>query len=235
MNPLITRTGCLLVVIAGCGPSPNDLIESHRADMSGLRERLSALAKELPPPGSVQDSPITTPLQPPFMLKIDDPSSNAAALMSEQLTDNDAHPSLELHLDNSLLAALFWTSPEREGHDYSDGSYDTMQSTLESARQLKYLVVHRVIDVVLPRAVGPQQFLPGHAVIEGMVYELETQQLLGSYRFQVESDRRVEYVARSDQTQEERLEAFAKSELYEKAREQVQLRLQELTGGQISI
>jgi len=220
---------CLALLAAGCGPSPGDVVDSHRPAYAALKQKLARLAAKLPAERQTADQPPAKPLAPPLVLATEKVAGNAEAVMAESLTSDDARPEFDLHLSPHLTSALFWTRADDTAP--AEGDVKFMQRTLQSGLDLKYLVVHRVAELKLPEGVSDREYRPGHVVVEGFVFDLASEELLASYVVQAETDDKVQAEVLPDEKDSEALARFARSTMYENCRRHIREKLAGVVGG----
>lgn len=225
----------VVILLAGCRETHKEIVQPYLSDYQQMREKLKRIAESIPPPGTTVDSKPQT-LDPPLKLLNEETGDNAEALMFEQVTDPEViNLPFDVLLSDNLLVSLNWTSDERKDDDYSGGDPEFMRRTLEAGRTLRYLVVHRVLDLTLPEAVGPQSFKPGTVTLEGYVVDLEDEQIVATYVLTAKTPANVRFVYKEGDSPEERLQAFAKSEVFTDARRQIAKKLEQVTGGTVQI
>lgn len=226
---------CLGFTLSGCGQKHKEIVEPYVSDYTQIRAKLKRIAELIPPPGSTLDSEPQT-LDPPFKLLDEETGDNAEALMFEQLNDPEIkNLPFDLLLSDNLLVSLNWTSDERKDDDSKGGDADFMRSTMAAGRQLRYLVVHRVVKLTLPEAVGPQEFTPGSVTLEGFVVDLKDEKVVATYVVTAETPANVKFVYKEGDSPNDRLQAFAKSEVFTDARSQIAKKLEQVTGGDVRI
>lgn len=224
---------CLVLLAAGCGPSPGDVVDSHRPAYAALKEKLRRLAAKLPAERLVEDQPPEKPFAPLLVLATEKVPGNAEAVMLDSLTSDDADPDFDLHLSPRLTTALFWTGDGQRDHARGDVKF--MSNTLQSGLDLKYLVVHRVAELTLPEGVNDREYRPGHVVVEGFVFDLASEELLARYLIEVETDDKVQAEVLPDEKDSEALTRFARSTLYVNCRKAIREKLEGVVGGQAEI
>lgn len=224
-----------IVLVVGCGKAHKEIVAPYVSDYDRMRAKLKRVAKLLPPPATTTDSE-PQELDPPFKLLHKETGDNAEALMIEQLTDPEAkNLPFDVMLSDNLLVSLNWTSDERKDDDYRGADAEFMKRTLEAGRSLRYLVVHRVLDIKLPEAVGPEEFTAGSVTLEGFVVDLKDEKIVANYVVTAKTPANVEFVFKEGESREARLQAFAKSEIFTDARRQIAKKLEQVTGGTVRI
>jgi hypothetical protein len=234
MRTCLACTVALLpaLVAAGCGNSAGSIIDSHRPAYATLRQKLARLAEKLPAERGAADRSPAEPLAPQLVLTTDKVAGNAEAVMLESLTSDDPRPEFDLNLSDNLTAALYWTGEKGRA---SGGDPDHVQRTLRTGLALRYLVVHRVAELELPEGVSDREYRPGHVVVEGFVFDLQSEELLAQYVARAQTDDKVEASVREDEKDSEALTRFARSSLWKNCRQQVRQKLEQVVGGKATI
>jgi hypothetical protein len=220
------------MLLAGCGPSGDEVVNSHRPAYVALKAKLRRLADKFPAGPLTGDQPPAKPLDPQLVLSTDKTPGNAEAVMVEHLTSDDARPEFDLSLGSDLTAALAWTA---EGRSTSTADPAFMEGTLKRGVNLKYLVVHRIADLKLPKAVTDREYRPGNVTVEGFVFDLASEELLASYVVSATTDDKVEAMVRPDEKDAEALARFARSSLWTNCRRAIAEKLQSVVGAKAQI
>ncbi len=218
----------LLLLVIGCGPTPQQVASEYQAPMDQLRQKLARLAEKMPP--GVGDQAVSAALDPPLLLVDDDANSNAQAMMFEHLSDAAANLDLDLLIDNELKPCLRWTSDLPPG---STGDVNFMRKSFEQATRARYLVVHRTLSYVPAKARDEENFTPARARVQGVVFDLETEAVLATYVVQAMSAEKVEYVYREGESRAEGIERFADSSVWSATRAAAAEKLANVTGGSV--
>lgn len=225
----------LIVLAGGCSKTHKEIVKPYISDYQEIRQKLRDIADLLPPPATTTDSE-PQELDPPFKLLHKEIGDNAEALMIGQLTDPETkNLPFDVMLSDNLLVSLNWTSDERKDDDYRGADAEFMKRTLEAGRSLRYFVVHRVLDIKLPEAIGPEEFTAGSVTLEGFVVDLKNEKIVANYVVTAKTPAQVEFVYKEGDSREARLQAFAKSEVFTDARRQIAKKLEQVTGGTVSI
>lgn len=221
----------VLACLTGCGPSPADLIEDYRAGYGKRREQLKQFAARMPAKGSVRANELPKPLDPPLVLKRQSDDSNTECLMVEELTDPKARPQFNVKLNSNLTTARFWMTKTSHG----SGDADHMEQTLRRGLDARYLLVHRVAEITLPKPLGKKLFAPGRAVIENFLFDVKSGEIVGRFRVVAETSDQVRYAYKPSQSAEERLRSFARSTMWSDARRKIAATLKDLTNGTVEV
>jgi len=191
---LVLLPASLAVLAGGCSKTHKEIVEPYLSDYQEIRQKLKDIADLLPPSGTTTDSEPQT-LDPPFKLLHKETGDNAEALMLEQLTYPEVgNLPFDVRLSDNLLVSLNWTSDERKDNDDRGADAEFMKRTLEAGRSLRYLVVHRVLDIKLPEAVGPEEFTAGSVMLEGFVVDLKNEKIVANYVVAAKTPDRVGFV-----------------------------------------
>ncbi len=191
-----------LVALPGCIDTHQDVIEEYAARYRDVRQKLAALAGELPRKGSVKDATTCPTLDPPLVLNPGDTSCNTAFLMSQHLVDPDNYPDTVIDKGCWLLEALRWTGPKNPMSEMERDYYATSEfkTQLDKALTYRYAVVVRTVKIDWPTYEKFQESLDvdplatagveaesrpkGYALFEVFVFDIEKGELLGSNRLQ---------------------------------------------------
>lgn len=211
-----------LCLLCSCGPSPKALINEFRPKLAELDEKLRAIAAKLPPTaGSV-----SAKLEPKLVLDPDSPEHNCETIMFPALRGEK--PLIDLMLTTDLTTSLYWCK-ERP----LDGDVEFMQGVLQRGSGARYLVVHRIDEANLPKAVSEETFVAGAVRVEGFVVDLKSLEIVASYTFEVLPDAQVEYYVKDNESARDQLANFARSSVWSNARKQAESILREHTGGDV--
>lgn len=235
---LAAVVGCVLLslAIASCSRSHQEVVAPHLAAMDTLRTKLSRIAASLPASGTVIERVADAPLVPAFVFA-NTPSSttNADVLHFEQLTETAIANEFDLNLSANLNYALSWTGVAQRNNPESFGDGALIEKTLVATRDLEYLVIHRLAELNLPKAIDKNSFTSGTATVEGFVVRLSDETITATYVIRASMPAQVEYQYREGSDPEQGLAKFARSALWSDARSQVQTKLASATGGLVTI
>lgn len=233
MSRSLLLFGCLAVFAScGCGPSPATVVARHRPSIDAIRAKLKQIADKVPQ--GVSDQAAAKPLDPPLVMIHEGEEadrSNTEVMMFEEVVDEYAEPDFDLRLSNDLTACLFWTRPDAEHASRGDGKF--MQKSLEQASAARYLVVHRVVRLELPKVVRDNLYTPGRIAVEGSVFDLQTEELLATYTIDATAKDNVHATSRDGESMAEAIERFAKSSLWSAVRDQAAEKLARVTNGTV--
>ena len=235
---LAAVVGCVLLslAIASCTPSHQEVVAPHLPAMDALRSKLSRIAASLPATGTVVERVADSALAPPFVFSnTHSPAINADALHFEQLTETPVADEFDLNLSANLTYALNWTGAAQRNNPESFGDSALIEQTLVATRDLEYLVIHRLTELKLPKAIDRNSFTPGTAAIEGFVVRLSDETIAATYVIHSSMPAQVEYQYQEGSDPEQGLTKFARSALWSDARSQVQAKLASVTGGVVTI
>jgi len=224
----------LLSSAIGCKPSHQQIVEPYLTRYDALRQKLQRVKNLIPADGLADTAPTT--LDPALALIEDDYSDNTEAIMYEQLSDPDFRDfPFDLHLSDSLLTALHWTSEQRRNDDYNGGDAPFMTKLLDAGLALRYLIVHRAEELTLPQALpGGNEFVGGSVTLGGYVVDLQDEKIVAVYHTSATAADNVEFVYKETESPEERLKDFAISSMYTASRKRIAEKLPQATGGVIA-
>lgn len=218
-NVVVASFLCLL---SSCGPSPQAVLDEFRPKLAELDDKLRAIAAKIPPTaGSV-----SAKLEPKLVLDPDSPEHNCETIMYPALSGEE--PLIDLLLTTNLTTSLYWSKEQPQ-----DGDVEFMRRVLEQGSGARYLVVHRIDETNLPKAVSEDTFVAGVVRIDGFVVDLESLEIVASYSVDAVPDKQVDYYVKENESKLDRLETFARSSLWSNARKQVESNLREHTGGTV--
>ncbi|MBL8889147.1 MAG: hypothetical protein JNL67_04165 [Planctomycetaceae bacterium] len=167
-------------------------------------------------------------LEPKLVLDPTSPDHNCETIMYPELIGDE--PLIDLMLTTNLTTSLYWSKEQPQ-----DGDVEFMQRVLRQGSGARYLVIHRIDETNLPMAVSEETFVAGAVRVDGFVVDLESLEIVASYTLEVLPDEQVEYYVKENESARDRLETFARSSLWSKARRQVVSILSEHTGGHIQL
>lgn len=216
----------LFVSAVGCGPTAEQVVAKHSPAMLALKAKLERISAQLPPTGGFTER--SAVLAPPLAL-MEGKVSNCQSLMAPELVGKQG--ALNLLLNSDLSTALYWA----ENPPSSDGDAAFMEQTFSAALDARYLLVHRAEESKLPQGFSGESFIGGDVLIEGFVFELESEKLVAAYQFVARPADAVDYEVRKNESETERLEAGARSTVWTDARKKIAAKLAETTGGTVWI
>lgn len=223
-------------VIVSCSRSHQEVVAPHLSAIDALRTKLSRIAASLPATGTVVEHLPEAALAPVFVFSNTySATTNADALHFEQLTETAVTDGFDLNLSANLSYALNWTSAAQRNNPESFGDSALIEHALVAATNLEYLVIHRLAELTLPKAIDRKSFTAGSATVEGFVVRLSDETIAATYVVHASMPAQVEYQYREGSNAEEGLAKFARSALWSDARSQVQAKLTNVTAGVVTI
>ncbi len=227
----------LVALAAACGPSSRDVFEEYSEKFAAMRETLREIHGALPPAGGPAAPGGLTGLDPRPAYDEAAKTGNTEIVMDWQLLEPGASKGerMDLLLGGRLLTYAEWAGPDtpmsdRMAASSADGSF---RGELEGALQTRYLVVVRTAAYDAPRVdLEREEYYGGSATMEVFLFDLPEEKLLGSIRFEAVAKGDIEYrYTEGGEDREERAGAWARSRIWETAREMVCDRLARETGG----
>jgi hypothetical protein len=157
----------------GCGPKISTVLKKYEAPYREKREQLKKIADSLPPKGSLGDNLSCKEINPAISFDEKAKDSNAEILMFEQLTDPDNNPDWDLLLSGELLHSIQWTGPKNPLSESALGNNgESMEKTLSSALNYRYLVVDRVKELSPPVVKDKDNYTQGKVIVETFIIDL---------------------------------------------------------------
>jgi hypothetical protein len=222
---------------AGCGPTNQDLLNDYRDRFDVRRKQFAVIADKLPEKGATLENGCKAPLVVKPVYDEKAKSYNLEIVMEPQLKDPDVRldraTALDLNVSGGLLRGMQWTGPknpmaERVLNTRAEAS---LRAQLEEAVATRYLLVNRAVSYTPPKALDEKTFTKAEADVEAFLYELQSGELLCSFRFSAVSEDSVHYEYKESDDPKDRLESFAYSTLWVHARKEEARLLTELTKG----
>ena len=219
-----------LLVLAACGQNAGDVIASFKPRMDEMRARLQATIAALPQPGVAVSSSMSV-ADPKPVFDAAAGTYNTAFLSAEEIATGD-DPAFALNLTSDLGLALAWTGPKNPMADSAmSGSIDGLDKQFEAALATPYAVIYRAVSYAPPKASDATNFEGGNIDMEAFLVRTANATSVASCRIQGESAQEVSYSYKKGDDPVARLEAFAKSTLYDDVRKKLAACLTEQTGG----
>lgn len=224
--------------LASCGPTNQEVISSFKDGFDAKRKQFTELAAKLPAPGNVAESGCQAPLDPLPVYDVKAGTFNTEIVMAKQLLDPDVRlertRDFDINLSDALLRGMMWTGPNNPMSESArdNTAVETLKPELENALAYRYLVVNQPVSYTAPQAVDEKSFIQGTADVEGFLFDLQSGQLLCSFRYMAKTADTVHYEYKKDSDNPlERAEAFAYSTLWSSAREDAARILTQVTKG----
>lgn len=226
----------LVLILSGCGPTNEEIINQFKPQFAELRTELQAVAAALPE--SASEQPAAQPLNPAPDYKEGTYGEvrNTDIVMYDHLLDPDldlGDNQLDLTLSNYVIMYLKMTGPK------STWSPSTLKKRapegraeeFEQALQVRYLGVARVVKYEPPVAVSKDSFSGGYTEVDGFLVDMETQQVLCSFSIAARPNELVSYKYKEGEDPVKALAEFAHSTLWENARQAFVKKMGEMCGG----
>lgn len=212
----------VLVLMAGCGKSPEAIVDEHRTAIEQIEAKLLQIKDKIPPKAEA----IQANLQPKLILDEESPSHNCETLMVGALQGDK--PLIDLMLTSNLSTSLYWVKQAPSG-----GDVEFMTRVMKGASSARYLVVHRIDESQLPVAVSDSEFVGGPVRVDGFVFDLESLTIVAAYVVEAIPAEQVEYHVKTNESAKDRLQAFAQSSVWTNAREKIAEAIRTSTGGEV--
>jgi hypothetical protein len=223
----------VVALAAACGPSAEEIFAKHRPAFSARRADLAEIAKLLPAPGSAGEPEEKRFLDPAPICDEPARKSNVEFLMEPQLADPDADEAtvgLDLRLSGEFLLGLKWTGPKSPLRSF-EGDPEALDLDLSAGLARRWLIVTRVLRHDPPVALDAEHFEQGFARFETWLVDLPGKSVLGGFGWEARTSEQVNFAYREGEDKQARLEAWAKSSLWENARKELFRILSEFTNG----
>jgi hypothetical protein len=240
MKPAITLLFIVFaLLLTGCGPTNEEVINQFKPQFATLRETLGAIANALP--DSVEDQPAAQPLDPAPNYNGGAQLGNTDILMYDQLLnpeiDLEQGTTLDLNLSNYLLTHLLWTGPENPmgSGALSESAGDEFAKEFEQILQMKYLGVARVVVYDPPVAIDAETFEGGYAEVQGFLVDMATREVRCSFNLSAIPADTVSYTYKEGEDPQAALNNFAHSTLWENARNTFIEKMGQTCGGSFAL
>jgi|GEM_PF-3299855 hypothetical protein len=214
----------LLVVVVGCGTSPESLIDEYRPAIEKMREKLKLIQDKIPQTAEN----VTAELSPKLILNEESPDHNCETIMYSALQGEKG--AIDLMLTTNLSTTLYWANQAPSGGDQA-----FMKRVMDGATKAKYLIVHRIDEGQLPIAVSEQEFVAAPVRVDGFVFELDTLTIVASYVVEAIPADQVSYSFKHTESAKDRLQAFAQSSVWSDARVKIAEAIVNSTGGEVRL
>src|SRR5262249_34255277 len=138
-----------------------------------------------------------------------------------------------LILSGTLLDCLLWTGPKNPMAPsvLSQSAGKDFARNFEDALACRYVVVYRALDYQKPVVLSEQSYRPGTVTLEVFVADLESKEVLTSFRIAARSAPIIEYAFKEGEDRTRAAEGWAHSSLTSDARKQLAEALRERTSG----
>jgi len=227
----------LTFLLLSCGPSMEDVALEFKPQFDALRTDLQTIAASLPE--KVKNQPVTQPLDPPpdYSDGYEAEIRNTDIMMYAQLlnpdVDMDDREQLDLILSRAFVNHLKWTGAG-ELYKPNDRASSEWRDGFEKTLQIRYLGVARVNLYEPPIAVSADEFVGGYAEIDGFLVDMQSQAILCSFSISAFPNDEVSYSYEAGEEMSA-LERFARSTLWENAREAFVESMTKMCGGSFTL
>lgn len=231
-----------LLPLAGCpGPTIGQVADQFAPKVGARHAELKKVVAGLPAAGSLSAPTAATGLTPAPEYRRKDQVYTLDIVQVEHVDDPTVDIRLAGKLDllssEVLVAALRDVAP---GHlkedDRARSSYETYPRRFERALALPWVALVRTVEYVKPEAVSETEFKAGHAKLEVFLVDAQAGAVKASFPVEARSKTDVRYEYRKgDDDPKERLAAFARSTLWEDAREKIAAGLKQHAGATVSL
>ena len=204
MNVLVQRITLPLVLalvsvlLASCGGETKlDVMKPLRPQYDTFRKQLADMAAMEPkaavrPPAALDPKPV---------LKGNNPESNTAVFMFEQLRDPSAGLSKPIPMDvrtsGRVLAQIRTAGIPDER--LTDRAPKNLRQDLTDALKVRYIGAVKILEVKPARVIGTEGFERGYVKGVVMLFDRQTMKVVFADAFIAESDPKIRYTERKDQ------------------------------------
>lgn len=214
----------------------DEVIARYRPQFAEVRAKLKRIAAKLPPVGSVRGDTLPPNLNPKPVYDVPGRTFNTSIMMAAHCDDPDKKLKSPtdfdlLFFEDGLHHQLSWTGEKREPNRWSETARRDFAAGFERSLALPYLVVARPASYNPPVAVNEKTFLGGELDLEVFLVDLRTEAVLGAFRRTVRPDPQLMVTFRKDKQQNESVEGFVYSNVWQKAQAEVRAALARGTGG----
>ena len=229
----------LALLLAGCGPTNQDVIEQYTPQYTQLRADLRDIGSTLDPASG--EIAVTQPLDPrPVYTAGSKEIQNTDIMMLDHLFDPDQSlnlTGLDLTLSNYLLRLLRWTGPASPMQPSALDApvMEGLDADFEQALQVRYLGVAAVVQHDPAVAVSEAQFTGGSAEVVGFLVDMQTRQVLCTFRITAAANQEVSYTYEEGDSKTQALERFANSTLWSNARAAFIEKMNQVCGGDFAL
>jgi hypothetical protein len=174
------------------GPTVLEVLQDLREASNKAREKLERIVETLPDIGNVEPRAVETTLDPPVIVVKDWKSkeiSNTCILSYSEACKPGRGYSFEeynpLHAID-FLHAICWLDPsnhEKTPWIQEKGKWHDpdLRKELEAKLNIRYLIIHRLVFPRIPGMMDKADELGLPVVIEGVIFNFETETAIGSY------------------------------------------------------
>lgn len=174
---------CLpLLLLAACGPSPEEVVEEYRPRLEDHIKKMDAVARKAIANTSAQGAPAAD-------VRLTFGNGGNARIVHAERFDDD--PAFKPELD--LILSDFWLTLVQDslkGSPIEDS--DGMRAAAEEVLAVKYLIVVRTLSKSEPVVMGESSFAGGSWDAELYVCDVAKGELLGGWTVSSKNDEKVE-------------------------------------------
>lgn len=217
-----------VLALTGCPPTFGEVADQFAPKLNAQHAELEKVASTFPAPGSVKAPTAATGLTPAPVHDEDAGTYTMDLVQLEQLEDPRFEffrfpDKLDLILSKVYVVPMKEVSPEgMSADDRARSSNEYYPKQFERALALRYLAVVRTVTYVKPVATSETQFEGGTATFEVFLLDTQDKTIKASFPVEARSKPSVEYMYQEGKDdKKERLAAFARSTLWEDAREKI--------------
>lgn len=214
MNTRLLSLCALCLLLAACGPAPEEIVEEYRPRLEEHIKKMETVSRKAGANTAAQSAP-------PADLKLTfGAGGNARVLHAERL---DEDPAFKPELD--LILSDFWLTLVQDslkGSPIQDG--DAMRAACDEVLAVQYLVIVRTLSKSEPVVMGEESFAGGSWEAELYVCDVAKGELLGGWTVNARNDEKVT-------VDTSKIESWLHSNLWENARKSVNEALSKHTSG----
>lgn len=228
MRRTLALAPLLVVALTGCPPSMGEVADQFAPKLNAHHAEVKKVVSALPAPGSLAAPTAATGLTPAPVYDEDKGTYTMDLVHLEQVEDPKVElrlvpDKLDLILSNVYVLPVRDVGPEgMTAEDRAHASYELYSKRFEAALALRYLAVVRTLSYEKPVATSETEFEGGAAKFEVFLIDTQDKTVKASFPVDARSKPSVEYVYQEGKDdKKERLAAFARSTLWEDAREKI--------------
>lgn len=228
MRHTVALAPLLVLTLTGCPPSMGEVADQFAPKLNAHHAEVRKVVSTFPAPGSLAAPTAATGLTPAPVYDEDKGTYTMDLVQLEQLEDPKVELRLvpdkvDLILSNVYVQPLRQVVPEgMSAEDRAHASFELYGKSFEAALALRYLAVVRTLAFVKPVATSETEFEGGTAKFEVFLIDTQDKTVKASFPVEASSKPSVEYMYQEGKDdKKERLAAFARSTLWEDAREKI--------------
>lgn len=216
-----------VLALTGCPPTFGEVADQFAPKLNAHHAELKKVASTFPAAGSIKAPTAATGLDPAPVYDEDAGTYTMDLVQLEQLEDPKFEffrfpDKLDLLLSNVYVVPVKEVAPEgMSADDRARSSNEYYPKQFERALALRYLTVVRTLSYAKPVATSETQFEGGTATFDVFLIDTQDKTIKASFAIEARSKPSVEYMYKEGDDKKERLAAFARSTLWEDAREKL--------------